>query len=332
MRAKSIGRVIASIFLLSLCVPLGYAQVIGQLEFVPRNQSRDSVKRLIAARAYSEADAELARLLSGAPRDSERLILQALNFFYEHRYVESRFLVQRIIAQQPATAEVRVLSGLLYVVANDLGAAEPEFRMATEADSNNAAAHYYFGRTLYMRQAIDPSLAEFKQALAIDPNFIQAYDAIGLAYVVKEKPAEAKDWFVRGMQQEQLRDGPRLDWLPLDLAAMLLTYHRGAEAEVYLTEAEQINPSNPQVYSERGQMYFQDLRYSDAITAYWKVLQLDPLDARAHYFLGRAYHILGQDAPSKAEFDRFVQLNRQHTMLEPNSSIATRDSPVNGVR
>lgn len=332
MKIASVGRLIAAMCLLSVCVNPGRAQANGHVNLPLRNPSREDVKRLIAAHAYTEADAELARLLLAAPTEPELLVLQALDFFYEHRYAESRSVVQRLAAPQAATAEVRVLSGLLFVVANDLGAAEREFRIATEADGNNAAAHYYFGRTLYMRQMIDASLAEFRRTLVLDPNFIQAYDALGLAYVVKENPAEAEDWFIRGMRQEELQGGPRLDWLRLDLAAMLLTHNRDDEAAVYLTEAERINPRNPQLYTERGQMYFQDRRYADAITAYQQVLTLDPSDAQAHYFRGRAYHFLGQEALSRAEFARFLELNRQHTMSPAQSSIATPNSPVDGAR
>jgi tetratricopeptide (TPR) repeat protein len=321
--------IVAAVLAASAVCPL-WAQEIGRLEVPPHDTSLDEVRQMIAARGYSEAEVELARLLLGSPNDPELLVLQALNFFYEHNYKDSRRIVARLIDAHSATAEVRVLSGLLYVVANDLGSAEKEFRTAAGEDSNNAAAHYYLGRTLYMRQAIDASVIEFKRALALDANFIQAYDALGLAYFVKEDSIQAQVWFERGMQKEQIRGGPKMEWLRLDLATMLLTIQRAGEAAGYLAEAERINPANSQVYVELGQLYFQERRYPDALAAYGQVLKLDPSNALAHYFRGRAYHLLKEDGRAREEFQWFVTLNRQHTMNETTSSMTSPHYSTDG--
>src|SRR5262245_34248549 len=65
-------------------------------------------------------------------------------------------------------------------------------------------------------------------------------------------------------------------------------------------------PGRKMAHVQRGEAYFADGKYAEAIIEYKNVLQLDPRDAQAHYKLGLAYLKRGNGRPDLQEAFRSI--------------------------
>ncbi|MGH7890619.1 MAG: tetratricopeptide repeat protein, partial [Thermodesulfobacteriota bacterium] len=59
----------------------------------------------------------------------------------------------------------------------------------------------------------------------------------------------------------------------------------------------------------RGQVYFNESKYDDAIAEFTKAIELDPKYAAAYIYRGMAYDINKQYKNSVSDFDKFVELD-----------------------
>jgi tetratricopeptide (TPR) repeat protein len=126
--------------------------------------------------------------------------------------------------------------------------------------------------------AVDLAIAQFEQALALDPNYAKAWASLGNALHTK------------GMF----------------LAMPDLTF-KGIEA---LRRAVALDPRLSQAHYQLGNAYTNIGHHEEAIAAIREALRLDPSNAGAHSALGRAYwYGNGQFDEGIVEFEHAVQLN-----------------------
>lgn len=93
----------------------------------------------------------------------------------------------------PKNPRIHYHLGLIYATKSKLDAAEDQFRTALMNESQLAVAHWELGKLRYYRGDLDRSVAEMKQALAVNPEYTakQGYKEIDL---IKVKTLLAKSY------------------------------------------------------------------------------------------------------------------------------------------
>ena len=134
-----------------------------------------------------------------------------------------------------------------------------------ESPRNLAVAYYSRGLAYYDKGDDDRAIAEFNEAIRLDPKFAYAYSSRGLAYDHKGN---------------------------LD------------RADPDYNEAIRLDPKYAQAYFNRGNAYYQKGDDDRAIADYSEAIRLDPKYAYAYNNRGTAYDRQGDDRPRHRRLQR----------------------------
>jgi tetratricopeptide (TPR) repeat protein len=190
-----------------------------------------------------------------------------------------------------------------------------------ESPRNLAVAYYSRGLAYYDKGDDDRAIAEFNEAIPLDPKSAQAYSSRGLAYdhkgdlghadpdyneAIRLDPKYGQAYFNRGNAHYQKGDDDRAiadysEAIRLDPKYAYAYKNRGTaydhkgEADRAITdynEAIQLDPKFAQAYSNRGLAYYQKGDLDHAIADYGEAIRLDPKYAYAYNNRGNAYYPL----------------------------------------
>jgi len=178
-------------------------------------------------------------------------------------------------AGDPAAIRVRrILSRAAeHLNAGEYGRAIAEFTEAIRLDPEDADA--YSGRALayYRKLDFDSAIAEFTEAIRLDPTKADAYYWRGWAYFGKDD-------------------------------------YDGAIAD--LTEAIRLTPEDAGAYVNRGLAYFGKDDYDSAIADLTEAIRLNRENAGTYYFRGSAYQAKGDYDSAIADFTEAIRLEAKY--------------------
>jgi tetratricopeptide (TPR) repeat protein len=234
--------------------------------------------------------------------------------FYNLAYV----LIDEGLTQRPVETEQQHLQRAL-----EAALAGTRVDEALDKDSRTLAVGYATaGRALQYMGAHDPTkyneaLGYFERSLNADPLFIFAYVSQGRVYRDRRPPDVAKA--IERYQRAKELDPSYHTYT--NLAALLRSFDRGAEALPYLQRAAELNPTvdaydnwgnvlkelgrrdeaktkfekaiaiNPRVsngYNQLGLLYLEEKKWSEAAEQFKKAIELVPKWGNYYYNLGRA--------------------------------------------
>jgi Flp pilus assembly protein TadD len=148
---------------------------------------------------------------------------------------------------------------------------------------NAAQAAFERGNRAIQNGDYDTAIAEFTQAIRINPNYIDAYNGRGLAYAMKND----------------------LDTATADF-----------------TQAIRINPKDAGAYYLRGLTYKNKKDYNKAIADFTQAIRLNPNDADAFYYRGHAYYLKKDYKKAIADYEAALRINPNHADARQNLEIA----------
>ncbi len=214
-----------------------------------------------------------------------------------------------------------------------------------------AAAHHLLGSVLFhgLRQP-QQAIAHLKHAVALHPNFAQAYLDLGKIYQRQHKLEDAAAAFQKAADiypqspEAQLHLAVAYDqadaWEPairayettLDLEAgqptalynlAALHNRRGNTdlAKQRLQTLIRLAPGHAAAWLLLAQLAEQDGRTSEAIQAYRNVLDADPDSVDAHYALGYLLQTRNQAPQAAAHFREVIRLNPKHAEAHLNLGV-----------
>jgi tetratricopeptide (TPR) repeat protein len=276
------------------------------------------VRTLITQKKLAQAERMIVRRMMSQPRDPTLITLLAEVRLDQARWQEALNLLSAANTLGGESAFRLLLAGLAQSGRRRLDLAEPDFRKAIKIDAHYAAAHYFLARLLYTQNHFDESIRESKQAIFLSPNFVRAYENLGLCYEAKQQAQEAKHWYLEAIQLEN-EGGRRTEWPMLDLATMLIKNNQTSEAKKYLAEALAINPNNSDAVFEMGVLLEKSGDLQHALQEFRKAARLAPHQANAYYRMARIYGELGDTSDERKDFAIFRQITEaNHSPRAPN--------------
>jgi tetratricopeptide (TPR) repeat protein len=171
-------------------------------------------------------------------------------------------------------------------------------------------------RSLYNRALIryydlgehEKGLADFDQAIKLDPGFAMAYRARGAVYWDQERWEEAVQDYSKAIELE-----------PNDAGAYVsrgYVYSMLGRLEDSLQDydrAIELEPYNAGAYSGRGDAYVQLGHLEEALQDYNKAIELEPDHAGAHSGRGYVYMRLGQLEEALQDYNKTTELEPNYT-------------------
>ena len=174
------------------------------------------------------------------------------------------------------------------------------------ADAND---YYQQAETHIDSEEYEEAIVYLNKAIAINPNFAEAYSQRCFAY-----------WKVEAYQRA-LADGNKAIEINPQLAVAYKNRGNAYEdlgekvrAIADYTKAIEIHPQYPNAYYNRGITYDNLGEHVRAIADYSKAIEINPQDADAYFFRGLAYEKLGEDEKAIAHFSKAIEIHPQNAV------------------
>jgi tetratricopeptide (TPR) repeat protein len=242
------------------------------------------------------------------------LVLAAITWRQAHLYADAETLYRETLRRNPACW---LCANNLGVLRLQSGRSESEalavFQQAIRLNPQYAEAHNNIGSILQQRGDLPGAIAEFRLALAAEPNYPAAARNLGLALAAHAPGALASMTSDRdGEASRHLRDALRA--YPRDAAlhynlGLALVSRDPSQALERFQEATRLNPTLAEAHNSAGNLLLGFGRVREAIGAFLEAIRSKPGFAEAHYNLGNAYLQQGRAAEAMAEYREAVRLN-----------------------
>lgn len=164
-------------------------------------------------------------------------------------------------------------------------------------DLDRAEAHFTQGVALSVAGDLPGAISEFREALRLQPDFVQARSSLGLAFYLMGDVDSAIDEY-----RSVLRRQPELAQVHVNLATALMAKREWTAARTELQTALALQQDLVQAHFNLGTVRYTLGDIAGAIEAYRAALRLKPGYADAHYNLGLMLNLTNKDADAVQEF------------------------------
>jgi tetratricopeptide (TPR) repeat protein len=183
--------------------------------------------------------------------------------------------------------------------------AEEEIGEHEQTAPSDAETFLERGKMFDDRGDFETAIADFSEALSLDPNMAEAYRLRGRALIASaSKTIAASDAGSNGGTSIGVVQGERVSTEQMQM------YDK---AIADLTQAIRLDPDNAKAYSFRGTAYLCKNDYDKAIADYNRAIQLDQNYAGAYSNRGNVYGIKGEYSRAISDFEVALR-------LEPNDT------------
>jgi tetratricopeptide (TPR) repeat protein len=165
---------------------------------------------------------------------------------------------------------------------------------------------------LFMKQ-YDKAIADFSQAISLNPKKYEAYGNRGVSYSAKGKYDKAIDDY-----NQVIFLNPKDEQAYNNRANNYLYKGEYDKAIADYTQAISLNPKDDKAYNNRGIDYSDKGEYDKAIADYTQAISLNPKDYNAYYNRGNAYGFKGGYDKAIADYSQAIALNPKYDAAYSN--------------
>ena len=170
--------------------------------------------------------------------------------------------------------------------------------------NNNASMCTWRGDFWYDKKEYDRAIADYDQAIRLDPKYTWAYNNRGRAWYDKgEYDRAIADY------DQAIRLDPKYTWAYNNRGRAWYDKGEYDKAIADYGEAIRIDPKYHEAYHNRGNAWKAKQEYGMAIADLGEAVRLRPKEAEAHCDLGRARYDKGEYDQAIADYDQAIRLN-----------------------
>jgi tetratricopeptide (TPR) repeat protein len=210
-------------------------------------------------------------------------------------------LVERAIAIDSTNPDSRRVAGDIFLIEDEPGQAEREYRDVLKQNPNSSIDHNKLGNALMEQGGIEEAAAEFKEAIRLNPKDAISHADLGLIFRAQQSPSTAIAEF-----REALRIDPDYvdahNYLGITLAGQGQT----PEALAEFQEIIRIRPDSSLGHFNAATALADLEKDEEAAKALRVAVRLNPNHYNAHYNLGEMLRLLGELEESAKEFREYV--------------------------
>ena len=283
----------------------------GILENLPLDAARRSaLQTAMQERDYIGAEKLLAAEVDRNPKSRSLLVALANILFLDGKYWNAAIALKQAEILSPLDERNRFVLAMAYVALNQKNHAVPELEKLAQSNPSNASYPYWLSRLAYQKTDLAAALPYAESAVRLDPNFMKAYDNLGLCYEALGRMDDAIHAYEHAIRLN--RQAPsRSPWPSMNLGKLLLRLDRLDEAEANLRESLSIDSRFPKAHFRLGQVLEKRKRYEEAVQELEQAVRLDPSYPEPHYALGRIYRLRGNTKSAEKAWRMFEDLRKK---------------------
>jgi len=169
------------------------------------------------------------------------------------------------------------------------------FAHTLEINPRSYLGHYSIATELFEARRTDEGIEQTLKCLEINPDYLSAEVALGVAWIQKGKFQNAIDYYLSVLAKNPNFAGKRAPLVASihnNLGMALHQVGRDAEGTEHFKRAVQVDPKSINGHTNLGHAAFNEGRFSDAVTHYQAALALSPGDPALQQRLEIARHRL----------------------------------------
>jgi type IV pilus assembly protein PilF len=201
-------------------------------------------------------------------------------------------------------AEGYFMKGLAYFQEKKYELASSEFHRSIQTDSSNKLSHYYLGLINDFQDRLDEAIKYYREAISIDDDFSEAYNALGAAYSRQGKWNDALKVYKKALENK-LYTTPHIPWLNIGRVYMMQKDYEKAIGAYQ--EAKRYSYQDVIIY-ELGTALFEAGKTKEAVAEFQEGVKLAPQNASMRYSLALAFLKNGNKKSALAEFKKAAEL------------------------
>ncbi|MCA9601023.1 MAG: tetratricopeptide repeat protein [Polyangiales bacterium] len=237
-------------------------------------------------------------------------------------------LYNRALESNPKYCSARSAVGLDQLKKGNASGAAQTFQRAISDD--NQCTEAYVNLAIIQRSQggaqVEEALKNLRRALAVDSNYLPAYNQMALLYLEQAKGGkqESIDLAQVVCRQAQIID-PK--YAPIFNTWGLISMYLGnvIEALRFFEQAAKLDPSMFEAHMNFGAVTHSFRGYEDAHRSFAKAVDLRPKDYDAHIGLGASLRGLGKAAEAKAEYEKAVAIDASRPEAYFNLGVLYQD-------
>ena len=269
-------------------------------------------RSLIRGNHLSAAEPILRTCLATDPSSAAARYLLAFLLHLENKPKDSLAAYTEAAALKPPQSEDLRIVALDYVLLDDYPDAIHWLERSLAADPRNAEAWYDLGRAQMNGGNFVEAERDFNRTLSLAPLLPKALNNLGLSLEAQNRTEEALSAYRRSVAAQAASPHPSEQPL-LNLATLLNSKSRPAEAVPLLEQAVLIAPQSPRCHEELSRAYTATAQDAPAAREMEQAVALAPKNPRLHYQLGQIYRRSGLSAKAEAELKISASLYGSHS-------------------
>jgi Tfp pilus assembly protein PilF len=179
------------------------------------------------------------------------------------------------------------------------------FERALAVTDNNYVLHNNLGVAFFLQRKVGKAIDQFREAMKINPGFVDAPINVAIALANKGKMDEAIGYF-----SEALKINPDSDKAHINMGVALEKLGRTADAIHHYSEALRINPEFDEAHNNLGVALASQEKFDEAIDHYFEALRINPRSAEVHNNLGSALFRKGKINEAVVHFQEALRIRR----------------------
>jgi tetratricopeptide (TPR) repeat protein len=257
---------------------------------------------LIRARKLADAITPLESAAQNADLAGEAHFLLGADYFEFRQYDKA---VTELKSLQGIAREDRVLYMLeeSYRLTGHKAEAREAFRQINSHFPDSGWTHFLLGSAYENQQQPEKAIAEYREAIAKDPEIPNARFAAGYLYWRQQDFEQARMW----LEAEAKRGCHALANFYLGEIA------RGdkeiAKAETFYRRTIACDPSHGDAHLRLGGVLADEKHYREALVELKKAVELEPNQSSPHYHLGALYRQMGRKAEADLEYRKVREIH-----------------------
>jgi tetratricopeptide (TPR) repeat protein len=147
----------------------------------------------------------------------------------------------------------------------------------------------------------------YEQVIAIKPNFYEALNDMGFLYALRGENIKAIECYEKAIAIK-----PDDYWAFNDMGYAYYKLENYDKAIECYQKSISITPNNPEAFYNMGDAYFVKGDYDKAIECYKKVLEIKPDYHEALYSKGKAYYIEGDNKKAIKSYQKAIEIKHDY--------------------
>ena len=290
--------------------------LMEQLQEAPLpNQEKDRASQALARKDYRTVEQILVHAIEADAKAAELLVLAARVFLLDRNPGNAAIALKKAEKLRPLSETDRFQLVMAYIGLNKGEWARPELERLVGA-SQNPLYSYWLARIDYDERRYDSSINRLQSVASANPDFMRAWDNLGLSLEARGRLDEAIESYRRAVNLNR-NQKPSSPWPPLNLGSLLTKLDRLKEAETVLREALSYGPDVPEAHYRLGVNLRRQGNDDSAVAEFKQATKLDPASTDPLFALGQIYRRQGDTKAADEAFEKFKALKKEKRGLRP---------------